>query len=87
MPEHHALAWADWIRRVLNSGSQEVKEGVCSIEVVLDRSVTRISAIILIPALLSLAIVIWLNSAQWSDLATIHTAWGTASYGVTAGRK
>jgi hypothetical protein len=38
-----------------------------------------------LPVLLSLAVGVWLNSRDWADLATIQTAWGTASYVVTAG--
>jgi len=85
VPEHQAVAWADWVHCVLNGGSQRVENAIYSVEIVLDWSVARISVVVLIPVLLSLAIGIWLNSANWSDLATIQTAWGTASYVVTAG--
>ncbi|KAL9572289.1 hypothetical protein ACKAV7_003490 [Fusarium commune] len=60
-------------------------QGEYGLELVLDWSVTRISIVVLVPVLLSLAIGIWLNSKAWTDLATIQTAWGTASYIVTAG--
>jgi len=78
-------AWADWIHCVLNNSSQSPQEGVYSLELVLDWSVTRISVVVILPVLLSLGIGIWLNSSDWTDLATIQTAWGTASYIVTAG--
>lgn len=45
----------------------------------------RITIIVFVPVLLSLAVGIWLNANDWTDLATIQTAWGTASYIVTAG--
>lgn len=80
-----AQAWADWVHQVLNNGSHDVLKGSYSLELVLGWSANRISVVILLPVLLSLAIGIWLNSRDWSDLATIQTAWGTASYIVTAG--
>lgn len=45
----------------------------------------RITIVVFFPVLLSLAVGLWLNSNDWTDLATIQTAWGTASYIVTAG--
>ncbi len=33
----------------------------------------------------SFAISIWLNLVDWTDLATIQTTWGSASYVVTSG--
>ncbi|KAF9776897.1 hypothetical protein IL306_004842 [Fusarium sp. DS 682] len=85
VPRHISVAWADWIHRTLNNESLHVQGGEYAIELVLDWSVTRISIVVLVPVLLSLAIGIWLNSKAWTDLATIQTAWGTASYIVTAG--
>lgn len=85
VPSHIALAWANWIHQTLNNNSLDVVDGSYAIEVVLDWSPTRISIVILFPVLLSLAIGLWLNSVAWTDLATIQTAWGTASYVVTAG--
>lgn len=85
VPDHTALAWANWVHQVLNNSSLDVLDGKYAIEVVLDWSPTRISIVILFPVLLSLAIGLWLNSAAWTDLATLQTAWGTASYVVTAG--
>ncbi|KAK4165550.1 hypothetical protein QBC43DRAFT_315449 [Cladorrhinum sp. PSN259] len=78
-------AWAKWIHETLNSSSYDVVEGRYSLELVLDWSVTRISAVIMAPVLLSLAVGLWLNSSNWTDLDTIQTAWGAASYVVTAG--
>jgi hypothetical protein len=85
VPSHSALIWANWIHQTLNNSSLDVVDGTYAIEVVLDWSATRISIVVLFPVLLSLAIGLWLNSAAWTDLATIQTAWGTASYVVTAG--
>ncbi|KAK4098996.1 hypothetical protein N658DRAFT_525828 [Parathielavia hyrcaniae] len=80
-----ALAWADWIHQTLNNNSQKVLEGTYSVEIVLGWSLNRISAVVLLPVLLSLAIGVLLNSKDWTDLATIQTVWGTASYIVTTG--
>lgn len=85
VPNHIALAWANWIHQTLNHSSLDVVDGTYAIEVVLDWSATRISIVVLFPVLLSLATGIWLNSAAWTDLTTIQNAWGTASYVVTAG--
>ncbi|KAL5601675.1 hypothetical protein FOBRF1_009208 [Fusarium oxysporum] len=85
VPRHISLAWSDWIHCTLNNKRLDVLEGEHGLELVLDWSVTRISIVVLVPVLLSLAIGIWLNSKAWTDLATIQTAWGTASYIVTAG--
>jgi hypothetical protein len=85
VPSHISLAWANWIHQALNNNSLDVVDGTFAIEVVLGWSATRISIAVLFPVLLSLAIGLWLNSAAWTDLATIQTAWGTASYVVTAG--
>ena len=85
VPRYIALAWANWVHQTLNNGSHDVLDGPFAIELVLDWSVTRISIVVLFPVLLSLAIGLWLNSSAWTDLATIQTAWGTASYVVTAG--
>ncbi|KAF4428927.1 hypothetical protein F53441_14040 [Fusarium austroafricanum] len=85
VPRHISLAWSDWIHRTLNNSSLDVLQGQYAIELVLDWSVMRISTVVLLPVLLSLGIGLWLNSSHWTDLATIQTAWGTASYIVTAG--
>lgn len=85
IPRHISRAWADWIHRTLNDGQLDVLQGEYALELVLDWSITRISIVVLVPVLLSLAIGIWLNAKAWTDLATIQTAWGTASYIVTAG--
>lgn len=69
----------------MNNNSHDVLHGSYSLELVLGWSSTRISVVVLLPVLLSLAIGIYLNSSNWSDLATIQTAWGTASFVVTAG--
>ncbi|KAI1660466.1 hypothetical protein F4813DRAFT_350041 [Daldinia decipiens] len=83
--DYMAKQWAMWIHTVLNEGSHKVPKGSYSLELVLDWSAKRISVVVLLPVLLSIAIDIWLNSKDWTDLATIQTAWGTASYIVTAG--
>ncbi|KAE9371032.1 hypothetical protein N431DRAFT_483649 [Stipitochalara longipes BDJ] len=85
VPHHITQAWANWIHQTLNNGSHDVLNGMYALELVLDWSMTRISIVVLLPVLLSLAIGLWLNASNWADLATIQTAWGTASYVVTAG--
>lgn len=85
VPHYITQAWANWIHQTLNNGSHDVLKGNYALELVLDWSMTRITIVVLLPVLLSLGIGLWLNSAAWTDLATIQTAWGTASYVVTAG--
>ncbi|KAI1173951.1 hypothetical protein F4777DRAFT_556048 [Nemania sp. FL0916] len=80
-----ARMWANWIHGFLNDQSIYVDKGAYSLELVLGWSIMRISVVVLLPVLLSLAIGIYINAKNWSDLATIQTAWGTASYVVTAG--
>ncbi|TRX96446.1 hypothetical protein FHL15_002718 [Xylaria flabelliformis] len=77
--------WADWIHQALNDGSNDVTKGTYALELVLSWSIARISIVVLLPVLLSLAIGIHLNAQNWTDLATIQTAWGTASYIVSTG--
>ncbi|KAF3765673.1 hypothetical protein M406DRAFT_322039 [Cryphonectria parasitica EP155] len=72
-----AIKWAKWINVCLNENSY-------SIELVLDWSPTRLAIALLSPVALSLAVGSWFNSRDWTDLATIQTAWGIASYVVTA---
>lgn len=67
----------------MNEQSHKVSDGKYAIELVLGWSMTRISVVVLLPVLLSLANGVYLNAQDWSDLATIQTAWGTASYIVT----
>lgn len=86
VPDHNAEDWADWIHQGLNGSSHNVlQDGTYSLELVLDWSATRIATVVLFPILLSLAVGIWINAEDWTDLATLQTAWGTASYVVTAG--
>lgn len=85
VPRHTVEEWARWIHQEFNIGSHYVDEGKYSLELVLEWSATRISIVVLFPVLLSLAVGLWLNAQDWTDLATIQTAWGTASYIVTAG--
>ncbi|KAI0861077.1 hypothetical protein F4860DRAFT_476769 [Xylaria cubensis] len=80
-----ATVWADWIHQALNNGSNDVTKGTYALELVLSWSIYRISIVVLIPVLLSLAIGLHLNAQNWTDLATIQTAWGTASYVVSTG--
>lgn len=80
-----AQVWANWLHQALNDGSNDVPNGTYALELVLGWSATRISVVVLLPVLLSLAVGLYLNSQNWSDLTTIQTAWGTASYVVTTG--
>jgi hypothetical protein len=78
--------WTEWVFDYLNNKSLDVMdEAAYSLEIVLGWSPTRIAIAVLSPVALSLAVGFWLNSGDWSDLATIQTAWGVASYIVTAG--
>ncbi|KAJ8122423.1 hypothetical protein ONZ43_g1382 [Nemania bipapillata] len=85
VPNHVIHAWSNWIYEVLNNKSHDVDNGGYSLEFELGWSSTRITNAVLLPLLLSLATGLWLNSRNWTDLTTIQTAWGTASYVVTAG--
>ncbi|KAI0149118.1 hypothetical protein BJ166DRAFT_57196 [Pestalotiopsis sp. NC0098] len=78
-------AWAEWIHHTMNNRSRYIHEGDYMLGIVLGWSVRRITVVICFPILVSLAIGIWINSNDWTDLATIQTAWGTASYILTAG--
>ncbi|KPM37516.1 hypothetical protein AK830_g9035 [Neonectria ditissima] len=69
--------WADWI-------TSNINEENYALEIVFDWSPLRVSIALLMPMVLSLAIGLWFNSRDWTDLATIQTAWGVASYVVTA---
>ena len=86
-PSYITQAWARWMHETLNNGSYNIVEGTYALQLVLDWSVGRISTVLLTPVLLSLAVGLWLNSNNWTDLDTIQTAWGTASYIVTAGSR
>ncbi|KAG8158596.1 hypothetical protein KVR01_011718 [Diaporthe batatas] len=85
VPPSISREWARWIHEEFNCGSNDVLQGRFSIELVLGWSSTRITIVVLLPVLLSLVVGLWMNSQNWTDLATIQTAWGTASYIVTAG--
>jgi hypothetical protein len=71
--------WTEWIRDVLNNvkdrpdTSAESKQ--LSLEIVLGRSPLRISIVVLGPFLLSLAVGLWFQSRNPTDLATFQTAW------------
>jgi hypothetical protein len=84
-----AEGWSTWIQSSLNS--RELRGGRCppskalGLEVVLAWSSFRISVVILGPVLLSLAVGIWFQSRDPTDLTTIQTAWSIASYIATAG--
>lgn len=56
-----------------------------SLEIILGWPAIRISVVVLLPVVLSLVIGLWFQSRDWTDLATIQTAWALASYIVTAG--
>lgn len=80
------MGWADWIHKCLNQNSTDlVTDGAYSLEIKLGWSASRISVAVLVPVILSLVIGCWFNSRDWTDLATIQTAWGIASYIATAG--
>jgi len=83
-----AEVWMTWLHKVFNDSLNDPAdmEGKrLSIELVLDWSIFRISLVILAPLLLSVVVGLWLNSSNWTDNATIQTAWSVASYIATAG--
>ncbi|KAI0545809.1 hypothetical protein F4679DRAFT_559867 [Xylaria curta] len=69
--------WADWIAKNINEKNY-------ALEIVFDWSPLRVSIALLAPLVLSLVIGLWFNSRNWNDPAIIQTAWGIASYIVTA---
>jgi hypothetical protein len=78
--------WSRWVVDCLDGGSMDImNEDAYSLEIVLGWSPSRISIAVLSPVALSLVIGFWFNSRDWTDLATIQTAWGLASYIATAG--
>jgi len=81
--------WAEWIHTNLNDDSNNPMDpwdkGHLSLEIILGWSAARISVVVLVPIALSLAIGLWFNSRDWTDLLTIQAAWAIASYIVTAG--
>jgi hypothetical protein len=78
-----------WIHQALNDSKDEPHNGLyskqLSLEIVLGWSPFRIAIVVLGPFLLSLAVGLWFQSRNPTDLATIQTAWGIASVIVTAG--
>ncbi|KAI0542180.1 hypothetical protein GGR58DRAFT_497533 [Xylaria digitata] len=76
VPSTLAKEWADWIAKNINQKDY-------ALEVVFDWSPSRVSIALLIPTALSFVIGLWFNSRDWTDLATIQTAWAIASYVVT----
>jgi hypothetical protein len=83
------VGWTTWIQKTINNSSSDPRANsdgnALSIEIVLDWPAVRISVVILLPTILSLVIGLWFNSRDWNDLSTIQSAWGIASYVVTAG--
>ncbi|KAK0611631.1 hypothetical protein B0T14DRAFT_571508 [Immersiella caudata] len=78
--------WTQWVFDCLDNRSLDIMdEAAYSLEIVLGWSPSRIAIAVLSPVLLSLAVGLWFNSRDWTDLATIQTAWGVASYIATAG--
>ncbi len=81
--------WTKWIHKILNDLQNEPDSGPdskqLSLEIVLGWSPLRITIVVLGPILLSLAVGLWFQSRNWTDLATIQTAWGIASYIMTSG--
>ncbi|KAF2965948.1 hypothetical protein GQX73_g7612 [Xylaria multiplex] len=76
VPGALAEEWASWFAENINKKDY-------ALEVVFDWSPSRVSIALLTPTALSFVIGLWFNSRDWSDLSTIQTAWGIASYVVT----
>lgn len=80
--------WTTWIQKSFNEGSinpREYNEHSLSLEIILGWSLIRISVVVLTPVVLSLAIGIWFQSRNPTDLVMVQTAWGIATYIVTTG--
>ena len=81
-------SWAQWIHSSLNNGNADPKgnsrDRSLSLEVVLGWSPLRLTVAVCFPVALSLAIGLWMQSRDPTDLTTIQTAWTVASYVVTA---
>jgi hypothetical protein len=81
--------WALWTHESLNYASLHPQrcplEHALSLEVVLGWSIFRITLVVLSPVVLSLVLGLWFQSRAHTDLATLQTAWGIASYVATAG--
>jgi hypothetical protein len=81
--------WTKWIRNILNEVKDQpdtcAESKQISLKIVLGWSPSRISIVVLGPFWLSLAVGLWFQSRNPTDLAMIQTAWGIASYIVTTG--
>jgi hypothetical protein len=69
------MTWTEWIHENINNGSNiagsESVDEHLSIEVILGWSSLRITAVVLIPVLLSIAIGVWFQWNNSNDLTTV----------------
>ncbi|KAE8452819.1 hypothetical protein EG329_013091 [Mollisiaceae sp. DMI_Dod_QoI] len=75
-----ARAWQGWVHKNLNDGKDNPLEGRYSLQLIYDWSSYRLSTVVALPLLLSLAIGFWYMNGQ----GDVVTAWTLALYIVTA---
>jgi hypothetical protein len=75
-----ARAWQGWVHKNLNNSKNNPLEGRYSLQLIYDWSSYRLSAVVSIPLLLSLAIGTWYMMGQ----GDVVTSWTLALYIVTA---
>ena len=72
-------AWYGWVAKNLNDGKENPLEGRYSLQLLYDWSSYRLSTVVAIPVILSLAIGTWYMMGQ----GDVVTAWTLALYIVT----
>ena len=75
-----AQAWEGWVRKNLNDSKDNPLEGRYSLQLMYDWSSYRLSTVVAVPLLLSLAIGFWFMNGQ----GDVVTAWTISLYIVTA---
>ncbi|CZR53226.1 uncharacterized protein PAC_03104 [Phialocephala subalpina] len=75
-----ARAWQGWVHKNLNDGKNNPLEGRYSLQLIYDWSSYRLSIVVAVPLLLSLAIGFWYMNGR----GDVVTAWTLALYIVTA---
>jgi hypothetical protein len=68
-----AKAWQGWVKKNLNANSDNPLEGRYSLQLIYDWSSHRLTAIVAIPLLLSLAIGFWYMNNGEGDVITAWT--------------
>ena len=73
-----AIAWQGWAHKNLNGGKENPLEGKYSLQLIYNWSSYRLSLIVAIPLLLSLAVGLWYNGKD------VGAAWTIAGYIIAA---